>query len=313
MNGAQACGIQSAACVFDGGSPWQIFRARLRERRRTGAKAAVRVIRIECSTPRERGRGSAPKSVDGAASRAGESAGRKTVRRELVRAENAKQSATWDEAGVGIGPGNPASSHARQPGQRPHRLRALHQNHRPRRPPRPPRCLSARISPCPVCSSTQSPLRPRPSVYVTASPNAGTAPYVFLLQFVRTWSTSLGLWGAGAGVTALYVRPSPILRSTSYLTARLGHVLASVCHPPGQARISDQGARGTSHAPATRVDCAPPMLMISPVDFPCSSAATSRTRSRSATSPSRHVQYFIVFADSDNEISGVRSDIAGHK
>ena len=32
------------------------------------------------------------------------------------------------------------------------------------------------------------------------------APY---LQFFRTWTPSLALWGAGAGVTALYVRLSP--------------------------------------------------------------------------------------------------------
>ncbi len=172
MNGAQACGIQSVTCAFDGGSPWQIFRARLRERRRTGAKAAVRVIRTEAAgCVRGTGR-SAPRSVDGAEEPCRGERREEDRAEELVRAENAKQPATWDEAGVGIGPGNPASSHARQPGQRPHRLRALQQNHRPpRRPARPPRCLSARILPCPVCSSTPSPLRPRPSVYVTASPS----------------------------------------------------------------------------------------------------------------------------------------------
>ncbi|KAL1947724.1 hypothetical protein VTO73DRAFT_13448 [Trametes versicolor] len=37
-------------------------------------------------------------------------------------------------------------------------------------------------------------------------------------RFVRTWSTSLGLWGAGAGVTALYLLSVTPLVKRGFLT-----------------------------------------------------------------------------------------------
>lgn len=75
---------------------------------------------------------------------------------------------------------------------------------------------------------------------------------ICMLQFFRTWTPSLTLWGAGAGVTALYVRFYQVTRGgIAVPEGTVLRPLASVCHASRQARFLVQGASGTSQTAAT--------------------------------------------------------------